>query len=101
MENYIKQAYLIRKYQNFFENLSKNDILKLYTELDCVYSILEKLDIVCTYSKFDILKDFDVVENNQGVKSVRVIENNKTLKIPHRAIIDEIIMMRKDVVSTV
>ena len=91
MKDFIKQAYNFEKAQTFFENnITKETILELYTELDSVYSILESLDIVCIYTKNQILKDFEVWEDMGNNKHIKTLDNNKSIKIPINSIINDL-----------
>jgi hypothetical protein len=88
----IKQAYAIQEAMKIFNNLGKNDILDLYTELDCVYSWLEKLGIVSIYSKNAILINFEVKTYN--ITGNRYIHNEiGAVEIDVEAIINELTKM--------
>ena len=51
MKEFIKQAYAYTEALSFFEDISKENLLELYTELDCVYSLFESQGIVDTNTK--------------------------------------------------
>lgn len=90
MKQFIEKAHAYAEALLFFENISKDDLLEMYTELDCVYSLLESQDIVCRYSKNEILKDFDVVEGRAGKKYLRAEGSNRIVDIPINGIINEL-----------
>ena len=86
------QAYKLREAEDFWEdyvkNITEEDILELYTELDGVYSLLERLSIVDRYSGNEILKDFSIKRNqwgdsyiSQGGKSEKIIAANIACEI--------------------
>lgn len=90
MEDFIRQAYAYTKALSLFESISKDNLLELYTELDCVYSLFESQGIVDSYSKNEILKDFDVVESLGGIKYLKVKYSDELIDIPINGIINEL-----------
>ena len=90
MKQFIEQAHAYTEALLLFKNISKDDLLEMYTELDCVYSLLESQDIVCRYSKNKILKDFDVVEGRSGEKYLRAEGSKRLVDLPINGIINEL-----------
>lgn len=60
MKQFIKHAYAHSEAMDFFNSITKEDVLKLYKELDYVYDLLESLDVVSFYSGNELLKEFSV-----------------------------------------
>jgi hypothetical protein len=90
MKEFIKHAYAIERAYKRFNDISKEDILILYTKLDCVYRTLESLDIVSIYSKNEILKDFELFEGMGETKYIRVVGDFKSIEVPIQSIIHEL-----------
>ena len=86
MEQFIRHAYAIQEANEFFNKIDKESILKLYDKLDYVYDLLESLDVVSIYTKFQLLKEFEITSGiydtkylNVGDRSVEIDVN----KISH------------------
>ena len=90
MKEFIKQAYAYTEALSFFEDISKENLLELYTELDCVYSLFESKGIVDRYSKNQILNDFDLVEGLGSIKYLKVEDSDKLIDIPINGMINEL-----------
>jgi hypothetical protein len=90
MKEFIKQAYAYTEALSFFQDISKENLLELYTELDCIYSLFESQGIVCRYSKNQILKDFDLVEGLGDIKYLKVEGSDKLIDIPINVMIGEL-----------
>tara|TARA_R110000824_G_scaffold111197_1_gene259541 strand:- start:446 stop:736 length:291 start_codon:yes stop_codon:yes gene_type:complete len=93
MKKFIENAYILKEMEGFFSDIKKEDILELYTNLDCVYDMLESLDIVCVYSKNEILKDFDVMSDRMSGNYIKVKGSDKSRVIDVRAIVGELTRM--------
>jgi len=98
IEGLIKQAYRFTEAEDCFRNISKDVILELYTELDYVYSLLESIDIVDSYSKHEILYDFEVVTGLYGVQLVKNLDNGKVVEISPKSIINGLTSRFKKIV---
>lgn len=93
INEHVKHAHAITDGNNFFSNIGKEDLLLLYTELDVVYGLFKRLGIVDIYSKNEILKDFEIIEDMGGTKSVSV--DGKSEVIPLENIIAELVKIYK------
>ena len=89
LEETIKNAYAHMEAEKFFDNLTEDDILELYTQLDCVYNLLASLDIVCIYSGNKILKDFEIIKDMGDTQYIKAIDSDKSIEIPIQGIINE------------
>lgn len=89
-EEFIKQAYKYTEALTFFKHISKEDILSLYTELDCIYDLLESKGIVDRYNKNEILKDFKIIDGLGGIKYLKTEDSKELIDIPIISIINEL-----------
>ena len=60
MKDLIKHAYNHNKAIERFSNITKEEILNLYTSSDYLYKLLEQISVVDIYSKFEIINDFNI-----------------------------------------
>ena len=95
MEQFIKHAYRHVEARHFFNSIKKEDVLMLYTKLDCIYHLLQDLGVVDNYSGNEILKDFDVVDQYNGRIHINV--EGKMGSIDINTIIGEIIYMHRPI----
>lgn len=91
MKEIIKNAYKVKEGLDFFNSCDNKElILTLYKELDCVYDILEYLDIVNHYNvdRFKIEKYFEVTRDRYDL--IVWVGKNTYKKINIFAIISEL-----------
>ena len=97
MQEFIRHAYAYTEALSFFENISKDSLLELYTELDCVYGLFESQGIVDRYSKNELLKDFEIVEGLGGTQYLKAEGSDKFIDIPISGIINELTKVFKNI----
>jgi len=88
----IRYAYAYQKADEFFDNLTKTDLMILFHQLDSVYDALEQIDVVSKYSKFKILADFSMqLDISERVWLVNLDNPRKVVALPKQRIIHELI----------